>query len=127
MVHKLVDHLDHQILVLADGEGGLQAADGDDLLGFVVVEAAVAGHLDVDEHVGVGELGHEDGVLTDHQRTGAREDGVVVEVEVIGDELVEDLGFQRLVSLTAFEQSLLQFPLGFVIVAADIDADKDVA
>lgn len=119
--------LNHQIFVFADGEGGLQTTDGDDFLGFVVVEAAVTGHLDVDEHVGVSELGHEDGVLTDHQRTGARENGVVVEVEVVGNQFVENLGLQRLVSLATFEQALLQFPLGFVIVAADVDANEDVA
>jgi len=115
------------MLVFADGKGCFQAADGDDFLGFVVVEAAVTGHLDVDEHVGVRELGHEDGVLTDHQRTGARENGVVVEVEVVGNQFVENLGLQRLVSLAAFEQALLQFPLGFVIVAADVDANEDIA
>ena len=116
-----------QILVFADGEGGFQAADGDDLFGLVVVEAAVAGHLDVDEHVGVHEARHEDGVLADHHRTGAREDGVVVEVEVVGDEFVEDLGLERLVSLAALDESFLQLPLGLVVVAADVDAYEDVA
>ena len=63
--------LNNQVLVFTDGQRGLQAAYGDDLLRLVVVEAAIARHLDIGEYVGVRQLGHEDGVLADHQRTGA--------------------------------------------------------
>ena len=69
----------------------LFATDGDELFRFVVVEAAVATHLDVHKHVGFHQLGHEDGVLTDHQGTHARQHRIMIEVEVVGDQLVEYL------------------------------------
>jgi len=69
----------------------LFATDGDDFFRFVVVKATVATHLDIDKHVGFHQLGHEDGVLTDHQGTHARQHRIMVEVEVVGDQLVEYL------------------------------------
>ena len=59
-------------------------ADCDELFGFVGVEAPGAAHLDVDEEVGLRELGHEERVLTDHDGAGAGEQRVVVEVDVVG-------------------------------------------
>lgn len=115
------------LLEFGEGGGGLLTADGDDLLRFVVVEASVAAHLDVNEHVGIHQLGHEDGVLANHHRTATRQHRVVVEFEVVGEDFVEDLGRQRLVLLLPGGQSLHLFPLRFVVVATHIDAHQDIA
>ena len=93
-------------LVFGDGLGGFAAAEGDDFLGLVVVETAIAAHLDVDEDVGAHQLGHHEGVLPDHQGDGAGEDGVIVEFEVVGDEFVEDLGLPRLVQFLLLGQCI---------------------
>ena len=98
--------------VFGDGLGGFAAAEGDDFLGLVVVETAIAAHLDVDEDVGAHQLGHHEGVLPDHQGDGAGEDGVIVEFEVVGDEFVEDLGLPRLVQFLLLGQSVHLLPLG---------------
>ena len=47
----------------------LLATYGDYFLRFVVVKAAVTAHLDVDKHIGLHQLGHENRVLTNHYRT----------------------------------------------------------
>ena len=115
---------DDILLLCGESFAGFVATDGDEALRFVVVEAAVAAHLDVDEKVGLRELGHEERVLTDHDRTGAREQRVVVEVDVVGDDHVEQLGLERLVVLLPFCQFVHLFPFCLVVMAADIDADK---
>lgn len=102
-------------------------ADVDELFGLVVVEAAVTAHLDVDEEVGLRELGHEERVLTDHDRTGAGEQGVVVEVDVVGSDHVEQLCLERLVVLLDLCLPLMLLPLCLVVVTTDIDAYKQVA
>ena len=70
---------------------GLFPADGNELLRLIVVETAVAAHLDVDKDIGVRQLGHQQGVLTNHDRTDTREHRIVVEVEVVGNQVVEQL------------------------------------
>ena len=50
-----------------EGLGRFLSTDGDEFLGLVVIEGAVTVHLDVHKHVGLHQLGHQDGVLTNHQ------------------------------------------------------------
>ena len=69
----------------------LLPADGNELLRLVEVEPAVAAHLDVNEDIGLSQLGHQQGVLTNHYRTDARKHRIVVEFEVIGYQSVEYL------------------------------------
>ena len=65
-------------------------AKGDEFLGFVIVKTSISVQLNVDEHVGVGELHHEFGVLPDHDAAGAREQGVIVEVQVVRQQFVQN-------------------------------------
>ena len=60
-------------LLCGEGFAGFVAADGDEALRFVVVKAAVSAHLDVYKDVGLRQLGHEEGVLANHDRTGTRQ------------------------------------------------------
>ena len=60
-------------LLCGEGFAGFVATDGDEALRFVVVEAAISAHLDVYEDVGLRQLGHEEGVLANHDRTGTRQ------------------------------------------------------
>ena len=62
-MHELYDSMQEfgqLALVVFEGFAGFLATDGDEFLGFVVVEGAVAAHLDIDEDVGMGELCHEE-------------------------------------------------------------------
>ena len=65
-------------------------AKGDEFLGFVIVKTSISVQLNVDEHVGVGELYHEFGVLSDHDAAGAREQGIIVEVQVVRQQFVQN-------------------------------------
>ena len=86
-------------LVVFEGFAGFLATDGDELLGFVVVEGAVAAHLDIDEDVGMGELRHEEGVLANHDGADTREHGIVGDTHLLRP----------------------------VVMTADIDAHQEVA
>ena len=66
-------------------------AKGDEFLGFVIVKTSISVQLNVDEHVGMGELYHEFGVLPDHDAAGAREQGVVVEFQIVWQQPVQNL------------------------------------
>ena len=100
----------------------LLPTDGNELLRLVVVETAVAAHLDVDKDIGVRQLGHQQGVLTNHDRTDAREHRIVVEVEVVGNQVVEQLLRQRFAALATLGELMLLLPLGLVVVPAHVDA-----
>ena len=60
------------MLVFADCLSGLVAAYGYDLLRFVEIKGAIAVHLHIYQHVGIHQLRHQNGVLTDHDGTGTR-------------------------------------------------------
>ena len=73
----------------------LLTSDVYQLLRLVVVEPSVAAYLNIDKHIGLYELCHEERVLTNHHRTDAREHGIVVEVEIVGNQFVYYLSRQR--------------------------------
>ena len=101
-MHELYDSMQRfgrLALEVFKGFASLLAPDGDELFGFVKVEGAVAAHLDIDEDVGMGELRHKEGVLTNHDGADTREHGVVVD----------------------------SHRLRPIVMTADIDADQEIA
>ena len=77
-------------MILTESLLRLLSANGDELFRFVVVKASITAHLDVYEDIGFHQLGHEDGVLADHQRTGSGKNRILVEIDVVGNQFVQD-------------------------------------
>ena len=55
--------------------------------------------MDIYQDVRIHELSHQNGVLSDHQRTGTRKDCVVVELDIVWDQHVEDFCLQKQVDV----------------------------
>ena len=68
-ITKKVIHQGLNAIQFAESMLCLLAAYGNDFFRFVIVEPTITAHLDVNKYIRLHQLGHEDRILANHQRT----------------------------------------------------------